>query len=433
MNKSANTSWWQSLPVLLTGITAFVGAVTGLLTVLYQIGAFSVFIPKHKESEVVATVNFPPYEANAINIWIVGSPHTGNIPSSQVPPEIADNARDANFTLDVKTFGAKDFAPAFFAAFAANSGPDVLVIDNYGHIDGITTPLGTFVGLASKPQVRDALVAVSETLRSFGRGWQFLFATSRNNQKAKALAMPAPKCKPEFAESVTRISPEEEGEVRTRAVASGYAYLTCDKDGMTAISDKDRLGTGCINPRNPYFTKNVKACGIFGNQRLNFVSLVASFSTEHAVGQKSVLAAVRKPLDKWRLLAIASDPASIGLLDGPVQRLGTSLGEGGPGNTEAPNAAELITDDWAFPSPAANERFGDFVWKPSTSADVVAEAVEFEYGGDTRIFLSFDVSQSPQKISTGKLWTTKSVWHWRVWSVAKNGNISLSEHRSFKN
>jgi hypothetical protein len=432
MNDARNTPWWQTLPVLLSGLAGLLGAVATLLTVLYQVG---IFTAKPKESASPAlphSAAFPAYEPSAINIWIVGSPHTGNLPSSRVPSEIADNARDLLVSLDVKTFAAKDFAAIFFAAFESNSGPDVLVIDNYGHIEGITTALGNFIGITSRAPVRDSLITVLESFSSFGKGWQFLFLTSRNHQKAKALAMIAPKCKPEFAESVSRLAPPEAGEIRASAISAGYAYLTCNKESMTSISDKDRLGSGCIDQRRPYFTKSVNACGIFGNEKLNFVSLVASFSNERAVGQISLLAALRKPLEKWNLLTITADPISIKLLDGSLQRLGKLIGADGPSGQPAPNGAELITPDWTFPSPSSGERFGDFVWKPSGSTDVVGEVIEFEYGDATRLFVSFDASQNPNKLSAGDLWTTGSVWHWRIWSIAKSGSITLSEHRSFK-
>src|SRR5260370_6156355 len=187
MPDAQKTPWWQTLPAILTGLAGLIGAIATLLTVLSQDG---IFTAKPKESASPALphrATFPPYEASAINIWIVGSPHTGDLPSSRVPSEIADNARDLLVSLDVKTFPAKDFAAAFFAAFESNSGPDVLVIDNYGHIDRITTDLGSFPGIASRAQVRDSLIGVSESFSSFGMGWEFLFANSRNHQKPKAL------------------------------------------------------------------------------------------------------------------------------------------------------------------------------------------------------------------------------------------------------
>jgi hypothetical protein len=431
MRQVRKTPWWQTLPALLTGIAGVLGAVTALITILYQVGVFTP-ASKSQDGSPKPSVTSSHYVEDAINIWIVGSPHADNVLSSELPSEIAGNARDLGFRLEVKVFPAKGFSETFFPAFEAGSGPDILVMDNYGHIEGITTALGNFVGIASRAKVRDSLVSVSESFSGFGQGWQFLFTNSRNHENAKAWAMAGPKCKPEFAESVSRLAPSEADGVRTGAISAGYAYLTCNKESMASISDKSRLGSGCIDQKNPYFAKNVNICGIFGTEKLGFVALVASFSNDKSVGQKTLLAALRKPLEKWQLLTITEDPVSVELLAGPLQTLAKSLIVAGTSGQQAPDAAELMTPDWTFPSPSSADRFGDFLWKPSASADVVGEIIEFEYGDATRLFLSFDISQSPKKISTGQLWLTDGVWHWRIWSVARNGSITLSEQRSFK-
>ena len=214
-----------------------------------------------------------------------------------------------------------------------------------------------------------------------------------------------------------------------------YAYLTCNKEGIESLSDKDRLGSGCLNEKEPFFTKTVNACCVVGNDKLSFVPLVASFSTDRAVGQKTVLATLQKTLDKWQLLTITDDPVSLGLLDGPLQTLARSLMQGASAGSPVLAAAELLTPDRELPAPSNGQRFGSFTWKPSASPDVVGEIVEFEYGRPTsasRLFISSDVSQGPKEISTGKLWTTQGIWHWRVWSIAKNGSMALTQPRSFE-
>jgi hypothetical protein len=237
MNDAPNTPWWQTLPALLTGIAGVLGAITALVTVLYQVGVFTP-APKGQASAPTPPVTSPRYAEGAINIWIVGSPYNDDVPPSKVPSEIDANARELRVPLDVKVFAARGFAEAFFSAFESGSGPDVLVIDNYGHIEGITTPLGNFAGIASRAKVRDSLVSVSESFSGFGQGWQFLFSNSHNHQNAKALAMTAPECKPEFAESVSGLAPSAADEVRASAISDAYAYLTCNKEGMAGISEK---------------------------------------------------------------------------------------------------------------------------------------------------------------------------------------------------
>src|SRR6266446_4090923 len=77
---------------------------------------------------------------NTIEVWLVGSPHSGNTPARVVPVSFTGNFGSHGFTVDVEAFPAKGFAARFADAVRQESPPDLLVIDNYGIIDGITTP-----------------------------------------------------------------------------------------------------------------------------------------------------------------------------------------------------------------------------------------------------------------------------------------------------
>jgi hypothetical protein len=37
----------------------------------------------------------------------------------------------------------------------------------------------------------------------------------------------------------------------------------------------------------------------------------------------------------------------------------------------------------------------------------------------------------PRHVSAGQLWSTRSDWAWRVWSITKSGEIAFSEVRTF--
>jgi hypothetical protein len=103
------------------------------------------------------------------------------------------------------------------------------------------------------------------------------------------------------------------------------------------------------------------------------------------------------------------------------------------GETESadpPVPAKLITKDRVALSYSRECGFMDFKWLPSSSSSVIAEVAEFEYLYSTRLFFLFN---NPGRISSGQIWSTGGLWHWRVWSINKNGKITLSEHRSFNN
>jgi len=212
------------------------------------------------------------------------------------------------------------------------------------------------------------------------------------------------------------------------------AYLRGDLEDINIISDDDRLGTGCVEA-NRYFVNKVEVCGIYGNPKLVFIPLLNSFSNETSLGQKTLLVILRNVSNKWKLLTVTDDPVSLSMFDGPVQKLAKRLKEkNSVTESRIPEPATLLTPDWEFPAPVSGERFGNFVWRPSPSEDVVAEILEFEAGSftrRTRLFLFFDKSAHERKLSTGKLVHTGGTWHWRVWSISENSSLALSDYRSF--
>src|SRR5688572_14122307 len=82
-----------------------------------------------------------------------------------------------------------------------------------------------------------------------------------------------------------------------------------------------------------------------------------------------------------------------------------------------------------FPRAPAGQRFGNFEWHSSRSPGVVGEIVEFAYEDDARLFVTRPGGH--RQISAGQLWTTKSTWHWRVWSINSAGDIGFSSARAF--
>ena len=89
--------------------------------------------------------------ATTIRIWKVGSPHSGDTPRTELPSALAREAASRGWRLSIEAFSAEELAGRFFAALRDGSAPDLLVVDNFGIINGITTELGTFIGSARIP------------------------------------------------------------------------------------------------------------------------------------------------------------------------------------------------------------------------------------------------------------------------------------------
>lgn len=430
-NKQQPKKWWNTLPGILTAIAGTITAITGLIVALHQTGIIGGRDepPIYKEER---HVKVPPYDKESVNIWIIGSPHGSDIPSTNLPTAIVDRAKNLDIDIVVKAIPAKDFAKALFEVFDGHAAPDIIAIDNYGHIEGITTDLGNFVGIASRTEIKESLVSVVGSLDALGRGWQFLIATSPNHSNAKALVMNMLACDPEAAASVNNLSQANLEEVKSIALSSVHAYLTCNEERLRRAADKEALRTGCTTNSDPLYVGKRKICSLSGNSRLVFVSVVASIAGEKLVGQMSLLEVMRNREGTWKLLVVTPDPVSLQLLSGPVQSLSETLIKVSDATQQPPESATLITPDRKFPEPTANQRFGNFMWRSSASEDVVAELIEFDYESGTRLFLTFGTSETPRELSTGKLWTTRSVWKWRVWSISENGQLALSDYRSFR-
>ena len=361
-----------------------------------------------------------------IRIWKVGSPHTGDTPDTEMPPALAREAGRRGWRLSVEAFPAQAFADRFFAADRNGSVPDVLVFDNFGTIDGIVTKLGTFVGIGQDPVIRNQLIQVTSSFDELlgpARGWTFLFTSSANYAAARELALRTPRC--EDASSARSLPTD----LAVPELAA--AYLAGDNAGILRHADPERL-SGLRPNLEPVTVGGVAVCGGWGNTRLAFATVNASYQADTSIGHASLLLAFRKTSSQWGLLVAARDPVSnrrfVTLLPGLSKILAHDIPAG-----PLPTPATLHSpQNGRFPIPPNGARFGDFVWQSSTSEDVVAEIAEFRYHDDARLFLLRPRNPgAPQHISTGQLWSTKGEWAWRVWSITMSGEIAFSEVRTF--
>jgi hypothetical protein len=118
----------------------------------------------------------PPSKSgsNLIRIWIVGSPHTGALPSAIVPPDLRRRAESLGYTITVQSFQANGFTARFHEALPPN-----------GWIEGVD----------SDRRLASSLALVHETLTSLQpRGWVMLVRSAANYEAARALSMRPAEC-----------------------------------------------------------------------------------------------------------------------------------------------------------------------------------------------------------------------------------------------
>src|SRR5262245_35025718 len=364
-------------------------------------------------------------------IWKVGSPHNGDTPDNILPRELqlaAQKALKDGYRLTIETFPARGFADRFFNAVAQQTEPDILVIDNYSVIDVDSTQLGEFASIGSRASVRRSLRLVDESFKALGGsggGWQFLIATSRNHNAARALALNEPECAPDEWSDKKNLPEQEIAAIKETAATASQAYLNGDLPRLRSISDPTRLGSGRRFGGIESQVNKTQVCAITGNQRLAFVKTVSSFEVKNGqLGRKTILAVLRKEADQWRLLTITDDPR-IRDLEYVLPDVSRAL------TNDAGAAAILPATLLKHTEAAIGQRFGEFSWRPGASTDVVCEIAEIEYEHATRLFIFFQASSPSGRVPEGNLWSTGGPWHWRLWTIARNGRLFLSEAQPF--
>ena len=294
------------------------------------------------------------------------------------------------------------------------------------HRDGITTELGTFIGIGQDSVSRKQLIKVT---RSFDEllgpagGWTFLVTSSVNHGAARALALRSPRC----ANASSALSLP--ADVPVDEVAA--AYLAGDNAGMLRHADPERL-TGLRPNLEPVTVGGVAVCGGWGSERLAFVTVNASYQADTSIGHASLLLAFRKTSSLWRLLVATRDPVSNRQFVALLPAFSRALARDIPADPVPAPATLRSPGNGRFPLPAKGARFGDFVWQASASEDVVAEIAEFSYHDEARLVLLRSLNPGePRTVSSGQLWTTGGEWAWRVWSITRSGEIAFSEVRTF--
>ena len=135
----------------------------------------------------------------------------------------------------------------------------------------------------------------------------------------------------------------------------------------------------------PVTVGGVAVCGGWGNERLAFVTVNASYQADTRIGHASLLLAFRKTSSLWRLLVAARDPVSNRQFVTLLPALSKMLARDIPAGLVPAPATLRSPENGRFPIPANGARFGDFEWQSSTSEDVIAEIAEFSYHDDARL------------------------------------------------
>lgn len=364
---------------------------------------------------------------DTILVWKIGSPWRGEIPAATVPSHFRGAARRLGFGVAVATFPASGFAARFADAVARNTAPDVIVFDNFGIMNGITTPLGRFDGIGQDPTRRAQLIRVTEAFDEWlgpSRGWTYLFTLSRHYEAASTLALSLRQCQDNTAAVALG------GEFADIVSTTARAYLAHDPIDVQRHADLERLSIG-MPSRAPARVDGVRMCGHWGNDKFAVAVVDGTYQSDEAIGHPRVVLVLRKPGSHWHVLVVARDPISTTEFVDRIREIADRLSPHASGRGLPIPVSVLAPPAGQYPEPAAGQRFGDFVWRSSPSEDVVAEVAEFAYSDDTRLIAMPPTPPAARvRLSAGQLVSGAS-WRWRVWSISQTGDVVLSDVRTF--
>jgi len=365
--------------------------------------------------------------ATVVHVWKVGSPHRDDTPVPSIPPLLDAEAHRRGLTLDMRVFPAKDFASAFVAARITNDEPDILVIDNIGHIEGITTPLGSFQGIGSDPNVAAVLVRVSGSLKAFQpAGWEYLIRTSKHYADAKALATRPNDCGSSGPDGI-------DSALSKTAEQAVIAYFEDARNTFADLVSGDPADTAIHLPHEPRSIADVRVCDGWGNDRIAFVHVTASFEARDEVGYRTFLAAVASLDDRPRVLMLGDSIGIIPVLQRqappfhdqapaavPRQPIIMTPDDGATAARMPPAVRPMLswkTRDAAFS--LVEWQFGQRTgedWQGSGFAFVPANADSRNDQASLRIRAPFGVGRQPHR--------------WRIWVVGARGDMARSEWRT---
>lgn len=262
-----------------------------------------------------------------INIWKVGSPHAGDLPSDTLPFDLRRLAAEKKLEINVKAFYAQGFAEKYFEALEKGKPPELLVINNYGILEGITTELGKFDGIATTKEVEDTLVFTEgsfESLTDSRRGgWEILISNSPNYGAAKELAFRKQECNNNWIGTLHDMPAELIARFKGLSTEAVNAYFVGDGQKLTELSGGFLpLEESPIRPADFRLrARTVDVCGAWGNEQLLFITLLTSFEGIKEIGYKSLLLIIDGSRSPGRLMTITEQSGLIQELMALVPKL----------------------------------------------------------------------------------------------------------------
>ena len=390
------------------------------LTSNYQQDYLPVWSPFIRAKEMPSQTSLKP-----LVVWRVGSPHRQNVPELELDASLQTLLHKQGFRARVRSFSATEF-PSAFANLRTEGDPNELpdVIAGNNHLPfsqllrevpagsliashGVLQAIGSFVYLPAKSTNHEIAVSISLSLTP---------GTSASRQPVGDLA--------------GRLELEPDFQIlQDLSEKAVIRYLEADQEALMALGDPRMLPTATPLKAEPSTiqVQELVHQAALGNQRLCMILTTVSLTTAVNVGSVDIVSVWTKDAGAgWRLLAISNDPGTRGQLLRVWPGLAAQLSDGFPRKLGTAN--RVSPADGQYPVPLSGERFGDFIWRPSSSAGILFEIAEFHNGMASLL----RTSTWKAAVSAGRLMRSRTDWTWRVWTIGARGEVVISEARTFQ-
>ncbi len=392
-----------------------------------------------QEADVAGTVAVMPDDAplGALRIWTVDNSHWVNrYGASSVPKMFGDAVKAAGGTASVEAISKEAFPRMLADAVARNQLPDIIASLNSRlirkHFDRHR--------LGSRMVKVHSVLAPLATQGGLKSGLEWLGAPylDRQSDKFELMRQVMLQIPERCSDNWSGVKGVDAQELSPLVKEMAAAYVARDMAALSRYRDPDALSFPDDGDRAEPDARvhGVVVCSLTGNDRLAFSKTVTVFEKPNALGHQTWLLTVRRNGGSWRLLAVTSDSVPSRRIS--FERSATAKALSGESNTFSPDAPLLLyPDNNARPQPADGAKYGMFRWRPSDDANTAMEMLETACRNDRRqVFNTLAMQLKPpshEKYIPGEhsaSWISKRAQcKWRVWRVARSGDIVFSETR----
>lgn len=387
--------------------------------------------PYNNNSSKIAGITQTPKtnDFEIIQIWKVGDPHDGDTPPKTIPNSINALFRQENYLIEVTTFPAKNFDQIFLNAFNNNMAPDILVFNNWGIIDGITTDLGTFTGIGID-EVKERMIIVESSLDDlldygYGGGWVAVFSSSNKYLHLKSIILEENKCDLSHEEGNYGSIPQE---LVNDVVIALYRK---DKERLSKLSNNQFFDIYSLEDMDlEGVIQNTIICSSWGNEQLLFLHVIVGFDGYYRFGSDSLLLVFERiNQEDWKLVTSNLYPEIIATLyENNLALTSSEL-----------NVTLKIPELISPPDNSDAYRFVnnpiDLVWT-ETGPDTVAYLVDWQYCVSDLCSFGQLVYVSPTQGRMGTIsidvpfGAGQQPHRWRIWAISKSGSLEITNFRN---